>query len=58
MVYVPECIQQSKDLILKELECREKKRKEFKDRQKAEQENLLSKTFHNEDINDFLKVGM
>ncbi|XP_068005595.1 evC complex member EVC isoform X1 [Melanerpes formicivorus] len=51
-----ECIQQSKDLILKELECREKKRKEFKDRQKAEQENLLSKTFHNEDINDFLKA--
>ncbi|XP_054247574.1 evC complex member EVC [Indicator indicator] len=51
-----ECIQQSKDLILRELECREKKRKEFKDREKAEQESLLSKTFHNEDINDFIKA--
>ncbi|NXS59893.1 EVC protein, partial [Brachypteracias leptosomus] len=51
-----ECIQQSKDLILKRLECRAKKREEFKHRQKAEQGNLLSKTFHNEDVNDFLKA--
>ncbi|NXG78086.1 EVC protein, partial [Baryphthengus martii] len=51
-----ECIQQSKDLILKRLECRAKKREEFKDRQKAEQESLLNKTFHDEDVHDFLKV--
>ncbi|NWU59500.1 EVC protein, partial [Dromas ardeola] len=50
-----ECIQQSKDLILKRLECRAKKREEFKHRQKAEQESLLSKTFHN-DVHDFLKA--
>ncbi|KAM9661044.1 evC complex member EVC isoform 4-T4 [Morphnus guianensis] len=51
-----ECIQQSKDLILKRLECRAKKREEFKQRQKAEQGSLLSKTFHNEDVHDFLKA--
>ncbi|XP_064007543.1 evC complex member EVC isoform X2 [Pogoniulus pusillus] len=51
-----ECIQQSKDLILREQECHKKKRKEFKDRQKAEQESLFSKSSHNEDVNDFLKV--
>nr|XP_009934671.1 PREDICTED: ellis-van Creveld syndrome protein [Opisthocomus hoazin] len=50
------CIQQSKDLILKRLECRAKKREEFKHRQKAEQRSLLSKTFHNEDVHDFLKA--
>ncbi|NXI50825.1 EVC protein, partial [Chloroceryle aenea] len=51
-----ECIQQSKDLILKRLECRTKKREEFKHRQKDEQESLLSKTFHNDDVHDFLKA--
>nr|XP_009684590.1 PREDICTED: ellis-van Creveld syndrome protein [Struthio camelus australis] len=51
-----ECIQQSKDLILKRLECRAKKREEFKHRQKAEQGNLLSKTFRTEDLHDFLKA--
>ncbi|OPJ70908.1 ellis-van Creveld syndrome protein [Patagioenas fasciata monilis] len=51
-----ECIQQSKDLILKLLECRRKKREEFKHRQKAEQGNLLSKTFHIENVHDFLKA--
>ncbi|KAM6268108.1 evC complex member EVC isoform 3-T3 [Spheniscus humboldti] len=51
-----ECIQQSKDLILKRLECRAKKREEFKHRQKAEQGSLLSKTFHIEDVHDFLKA--
>ncbi|XP_074003618.1 evC complex member EVC [Numenius arquata] len=51
-----ECIQQSKDLILKRLERRAKKREEFKHRQKAEQGSLLSKTFHNEDVHDFLKA--
>ncbi|XP_009575878.1 PREDICTED: ellis-van Creveld syndrome protein-like, partial [Fulmarus glacialis] len=51
-----ECIQQSKDLILKRLECRAKKREEFKHRQKAERGSLLSKTFHIKDVNDFLKA--
>ncbi|XP_074879043.1 evC complex member EVC isoform X3 [Buteo buteo] len=51
-----ECIQQSKDLILKRLECRAKKREEFKQRQKAEQGSLLSKTFYNENVHDFLKA--
>ncbi|KAM6361398.1 LOW QUALITY PROTEIN: evC complex member EVC [Alca torda] len=51
-----ECIQQSKDLILKRLGCRAKKREEFKHRQKAEQGSLLSKTFRNEDVHDFLKA--
>ncbi|KFU93742.1 Ellis-van Creveld syndrome protein, partial [Chaetura pelagica] len=51
-----ECIQQSKDLILKQLECRAKKREEFKCRQKAEQGDLLSKTLHIEEINNFLKT--
>ncbi|NXG46419.1 EVC protein, partial [Psilopogon haemacephalus] len=51
-----ECIQQSKDLISRELECHEKKRKELKDRQKAEQQSLLSKSFNEEDVNDFLKA--
>ncbi|KAM9027696.1 evC complex member EVC isoform 5-T5 [Ara ararauna] len=51
-----ECIQQSKDLILKRLESCAKKKEEFKHRQKAEQGSLLSKTFHNEDVHDFLKA--
>ncbi|KFQ50229.1 Ellis-van Creveld syndrome protein, partial [Pelecanus crispus] len=51
-----ECIQQSKDLILKRLECRAKKREEFKHRQKAEQGSLLSKTFHIKDVHNFLKA--
>ncbi|NXA12505.1 EVC protein, partial [Sapayoa aenigma] len=51
-----ECMQQSKDLILKQLECRAKKKEEFKRRQEAEQENLLSKTFLSEDVNNFLKA--
>ncbi|XP_032042892.1 ellis-van Creveld syndrome protein isoform X2 [Aythya fuligula] len=51
-----ECIQQSKDLMLKRLECRAKKREEFKRKQKAEQESLLSKTFHTENFDDFLKA--
>ncbi|NXP49042.1 EVC protein, partial [Heliornis fulica] len=51
-----ECIQQSKDLILKQLECRAEKREEFKQRQKAEQGDLLSRTFHIEDAHDFLKA--
>ncbi|NWR59745.1 EVC protein, partial [Bucorvus abyssinicus] len=51
-----ECIQQSKNLILKQLECRAKKREEFKDRQKAEQGSLLSKTFHNNNVRDFFKA--
>ncbi|XP_051475220.1 evC complex member EVC isoform X2 [Apus apus] len=51
-----ECIQRSKDLILKLLECRAKKREEFKRRQKAEQGDLLSKTVHIEEVNSFLKT--
>ncbi|XP_010185749.1 PREDICTED: ellis-van Creveld syndrome protein, partial [Mesitornis unicolor] len=51
-----ECIQRSRDLILKRLECRAKKREEFKHRQKAEQGTLLSKMFHIEDGNDFVKA--
>ncbi|KAM4674804.1 evC complex member EVC isoform 3-T3 [Amazona ochrocephala] len=51
-----ECIQQTKDLILKRLESCAKKKEEFKHRQKAEQDSLLSKTFHNEDVHDFLKA--
>ncbi|KAJ7410607.1 Ellis-van Creveld syndrome protein [Willisornis vidua] len=51
-----ECMQQSKDLILKRLECRAKKKEEFKQRQEAEQESLLSKTFLNEDVHSFLKA--
>ncbi|XP_027747776.1 ellis-van Creveld syndrome protein isoform X3 [Empidonax traillii] len=50
-----ECTQQSKDLILKRLECRAKKKEEFKHRQEAEQESLLRKTFLNEDVHNFLK---
>ncbi|XP_032915363.1 ellis-van Creveld syndrome protein isoform X2 [Catharus ustulatus] len=51
-----ECMQQSKDLILKRLECRAKKKEEFKRRQEAEQERLLSKTFLTEDVHNFLKA--
>ncbi|XP_074760610.1 evC complex member EVC isoform X3 [Athene noctua] len=51
-----ECVQQSKDLILKRLECRAKKREVFKHRQKAEQGSLLSKAVHNKDVHDFLKA--
>ncbi|KGL72902.1 Ellis-van Creveld syndrome protein, partial [Tinamus guttatus] len=51
-----ECTQQSKDLIPKQLECRAKKREEFKHRQKAEQGSLLSKTFQTEKFHDFLKA--
>ncbi|NXA45655.1 EVC protein, partial [Nothocercus julius] len=51
-----ECAQQSKDLILKQLEYRAKKREEFKLRQKAEQGCLLSKTFQTEEFHDFLKA--
>ncbi|NXC39082.1 EVC protein, partial [Penelope pileata] len=54
--FTNECIQQSKDLILKRLECRAKMREEFKHRQRAEQESLLSKAFHIGDFNDFLKA--
>ncbi|XP_009984515.1 PREDICTED: ellis-van Creveld syndrome protein-like, partial [Tauraco erythrolophus] len=53
-----ECIQQSKDLILKQLECRAKRREEFKHRQKAEEGNFLGKTFHVEGVQCFLKVSM
>ncbi|XP_074947990.1 evC complex member EVC isoform X3 [Phalacrocorax aristotelis] len=55
-LFSSECIQQSKDLILKRLECRAKKREEFKHRQKAEQGSFLSKTFHIKDVHDFLKA--
>ncbi|NXJ94370.1 EVC protein, partial [Corythaixoides concolor] len=51
-----ECIQQSKDLILKRLECLAKKREELKHTQKAEQGSLLSKTFRIEDVQYFLKA--
>ncbi|NXH38552.1 EVC protein, partial [Dicaeum eximium] len=54
--YSNECMQQSKDLILKRLECRAKKKEEFKRRQEAEQESLLSKTFLTEDVHNFLKA--
>lgn len=57
MVDVPECMQQSKELIWKRLECRAKKREEFKCRQEAEQRSLLSKTFLTEDVHNFLKVN-
>ncbi|XP_025977744.2 evC complex member EVC isoform X1 [Dromaius novaehollandiae] len=51
-----ECVQQSKDLILKQVEYRAKKREEFKHKQKAEQGSLLSKTFHTKDFHDFVKA--
>ncbi|XP_066173344.1 evC complex member EVC isoform X3 [Sylvia atricapilla] len=54
--YSNECMQQSKDLILKRLECRAKKKEEFKRRREAEQESLLSKTFLIEDVHNFLKA--
>ncbi|XP_068870572.1 evC complex member EVC isoform X4 [Aphelocoma coerulescens] len=54
--YSNECMQQSKDLILKRLECRAKKKEEFKRRQETEQESLLSKTFLTEDVQNFLKA--
>ncbi|XP_056346081.1 evC complex member EVC isoform X1 [Oenanthe melanoleuca] len=54
--YSNECMQQSKDLILKRLERRAKKKEEFKRRQEAEQESLLSKTFLTEDVHNFLKA--
>ncbi|NWV68699.1 EVC protein, partial [Malurus elegans] len=54
--YSNECMEQSKDLILKRLECRAKKKEESKRRQEAELENLLSKTFLTEDVHNFLKA--
>ncbi|XP_039584884.1 ellis-van Creveld syndrome protein isoform X2 [Passer montanus] len=54
--YSNECMQQSKDLIWKRLECRAKKKEEFKRRQEAERESLLSKTFPTEDVHHFLKA--
>ncbi|NP_001005347.1 ellis-van Creveld syndrome protein [Gallus gallus] len=54
--FTNECIQQSKDLILKRLECRAKKREDFKHRQKTEQGILLSKAFLIRDLNDFLQA--
>ncbi|NXA31399.1 EVC protein, partial [Eudromia elegans] len=51
-----ECTQQSKDLILKQLEYRAKEREELKHRQIAEQGSLLSKTFQTEEFHDFLKA--
>uniref|UniRef100_U3K4H1 EvC ciliary complex subunit 1 n=1 Tax=Ficedula albicollis TaxID=59894 RepID=U3K4H1_FICAL len=54
--YSNECMQQSKDLILKRLEHRAKKKEGFKHRQEAEQESLLSKTFLTEDVHNFLKA--
>uniref|UniRef100_A0A8C3KW84 EvC ciliary complex subunit 1 n=1 Tax=Chrysolophus pictus TaxID=9089 RepID=A0A8C3KW84_CHRPC len=54
--FTNECIQQSKDLILKRLECRAKKREDFKRRQKTEQGILFTKAFHIGDLNDFLKA--
>ncbi|XP_058694549.1 evC complex member EVC isoform X2 [Poecile atricapillus] len=54
--YSNECMQQSKDLILKRLERRAKKREEFRHRQEAEQECLLNKTFLTEDVHNFLKA--
>ncbi|XP_015480029.2 ellis-van Creveld syndrome protein isoform X4 [Parus major] len=54
--YSNECMQQSKDLILKRLEHRAKKKEEFRRRQEAEQESLLNKTFLTEDVHNFLKA--
>ncbi|XP_063257674.1 evC complex member EVC isoform X2 [Prinia subflava] len=54
--YSNECMQQSKDLILKRLESRVKKKEELKRRREAEQESLLSKTFLTEDVHSFLKA--
>ncbi|NWT50291.1 EVC protein, partial [Erythrocercus mccallii] len=54
--YSNEYTQQSKDLILKRLECHAKKKEEFKRRREAEQESLLSKTFLIEDVHNFLKA--
>uniref|UniRef100_A0A8C0VLV6 EvC ciliary complex subunit 1 n=1 Tax=Cyanistes caeruleus TaxID=156563 RepID=A0A8C0VLV6_CYACU len=54
--YSNECMQQSKDLILKRLECRAKKKEEFRRRQEDEQESLLNKTFLSEDVHNFLKA--
>ncbi|XP_064274756.1 evC complex member EVC isoform X2 [Passer domesticus] len=54
--YSNECMQQSKDLIWKRLECRAKKKEEFKRRQEAERQSLLSKTFPTEDVHHFLKA--
>ncbi|NWR68377.1 EVC protein, partial [Centropus unirufus] len=51
-----EYIQQSKDLILKRLECRAKKKEEFKQKKEAERRSLFSKTFHIENVHDFLKA--
>uniref|UniRef100_G1NJD1 Uncharacterized protein n=1 Tax=Meleagris gallopavo TaxID=9103 RepID=G1NJD1_MELGA len=54
--FTNECMQQSKDLVLKQLECRAKKREDFKRRQKTEQGILLTKAFNIGDLNDFLKA--
>ncbi|XP_030802979.1 ellis-van Creveld syndrome protein [Camarhynchus parvulus] len=54
--YSNECMQQSKELIWKRLECRAKKKEEFKRRREAEQRSLLSKTFLTEDVHNFLKA--
>ncbi|XP_066404720.1 evC complex member EVC isoform X2 [Molothrus aeneus] len=54
--YSNECMQLSKELIWKRLECRAKKKEEFKRRQEAEQRSLLSKTFLTEDVHNFLKA--
>ncbi|XP_042668077.1 ellis-van Creveld syndrome protein [Centrocercus urophasianus] len=54
--FTNECTQQSKDLILKRVECRAKKREDFKRRQKTEQGILLTKAFNIGELNDFLKA--
>ncbi|XP_053921102.1 evC complex member EVC isoform X7 [Cuculus canorus] len=54
--FTNESMQQSKDLILKRLECRAKKREENKHKKEAEQESLFSKSFHIENVHDFLKA--
>ncbi|XP_071303254.1 evC complex member EVC isoform X1 [Agelaius tricolor] len=54
--YSNECMQLSKELIWKRLQCRAKKKEEFKRRQEAEQRSLLSKTFLTEDVHNFLKA--
>ncbi|XP_037990383.1 ellis-van Creveld syndrome protein isoform X4 [Motacilla alba alba] len=54
--YSNECMQQSKDLIWKRLQCRAKKKEEFRHRWEAEQESLLSKTYLTEDVHNFVKA--
>lgn len=56
-LYVPECVRQAKDLIMKQLACRASKIEELKQGQEDEQSYLLNKNLQVEDLHEFLQVN-